>query len=419
MEIIERSMKIPFNIPYHFVSEEQNAIRCLRSGSICGNGEYGVRAARLLEEKYGIRKAFLTPSCTAALEMGVVLSGLQSGDEVILPSYTFSSTANAVVLQGGKPVFCDVDPRTMNIDVMLIEQLITEKTRMILPIDYAGIPCEIERICEIARKYGLTVLQDAAQSIDSFVSDKATGSLSPLVAFSFHETKNVSCGEGGALCVNDEALVEKAHFVQEKGTDRNLVLCGVKDKYTWVTKGSSFLLSDILAAVLLSQLEHVEFITAKRSVVTGAYLRLFERYAQAGCLRIADIPGNVSVNHHAFFVIFDSEEHRAQFLKRLRDKRIHAYIGYVPLHSSPMGRSYGYRPEDLPVTESVSRRIVRLPFYTALSEEGLEYCLEGINSVLCSIYGIQRINCADLHPSVSAPLWRGVSEKSPKTEIER
>ena len=380
-------MRIPFNKPYTFPSEEENAIKCLRSGAICGNGQYGEKAARLLEEKYGIKKAFLTPSCTAALEMGVILSDVKPGDEVILPSYTFSSTANAAVLQGCKPVFCDVDPKTMNIDVDLIEDLITERTRMIIPIDYAGIPCEIDRINEIASKYGLMVLQDAAQSIHSFVSGRATGALAPLAAFSFHETKNVSCGEGGALCLNDVALVERARFVQEKGTDRSLVLCGIKDKYTWVTRGSSFLLSDILAAVLLAQLENVECITAKRSLVTRAYQNLFEAYAHAGCLQVAELPVDVVINNHAFFVVFDTEEHRSQFLARLRSKNIHAYIGYVPLHSSPMGRSFGYGPQDLPITESVSKRIVRLPFYTALAEEGLDYCVEGMGEVLYEIYG--------------------------------
>jgi len=380
-------MRIPFNIPYHFKAEEENAIKCLRSGALCGNREYGGRAASLLQEKYGIKRVFLTPSCTAAMEMGAILSDLRPGDEVIVPSYTFSSTANAILLQGATPVFCDVDPRTMNIDVELISGLITEKTRMILPIDYAGVPCDIERIHSIARKHGITVMQDAAQSIHSFVRGKATGTLSPLVAFSFHETKNISCGEGGALCVNDESLIEKAQFVQEKGTDRSLVLCGMKDKYTWVEKGSSFLLSDILASVLLVQLENVEFIVAKRSVVTAAYLALFERYARAGCLRISEPQDDFKGNHHAFFVIFDAEERRTRFLQRLRDKQIHAYIGYVPLHSSPKGRSFGYRRSDLPHTESISRRIVRLPFYTALADEGLQYCIDGMGDALNSIYG--------------------------------
>jgi dTDP-4-amino-4,6-dideoxygalactose transaminase len=380
-------MRIPFNLPYHFKAEGENAVRCLRSGALCGNREFGARSAELLQEKYGIKKAFLTPSCTAAMEMGAVLADLKPGDEVILPSYTFSSTANAIVLQGAVPVFCDVDPRTMNIDTGLIEGLITEKTRMILPIDYAGVPCDIARALEIARKHGLRVMQDAAQSIHSFFRGKATGELAPLVAFSFHETKNVSCGEGGALCVNDEGLIEKAHFVQEKGTDRSLVLCGVRDKYTWVEKGSSFLLSDILASILLVQLENVEFITARRSIVTDAYRSLFESYEKAGCLRTPAVEDHLKINHHAFYVIFDSAESRVQFLERLRRKDIHAYIGYLPLHSSPKGRSYGYRPDDLPLTETLAGRIVRLPFYTALADEGLHYCVEGMRDVLHSIYG--------------------------------
>jgi dTDP-4-amino-4,6-dideoxygalactose transaminase len=380
-------MRIPFNIPYYFEAEVENAVKCLRSGALCGNREFGEQAAAQLQEKYQIRKVFLTPSCTAAMEMGAILADLQLGDEVILPSYTFSSTANAIILHGATPVFCDVDPATMNIDVNQIEELITPKTKMILPIDYAGIPCEIERVQEIACKYGLFVMQDAAQSVHSFVRGQATGRLAPLVAFSFHESKNISCGEGGALCVNDESLIERARVVQEKGTDRSLVLCGLKDKYTWVGKGSSFLLADILAAVLLAQINHVEFLVEQRSTVTDAYRALFKSYELAGCLQTPKIPDYLTINHHAFFVIFDTGARRTQFLERLRQKDIHAYIGYLPLHSSPQGRTYGYRPEDVPQTESIAKRIVRLPFYAALAEEGLPYCIEGMMDVLRSIYG--------------------------------
>ena len=380
-------MRVPFNIPYHFKAEEENVIECLRSGALCGNREFGERAAAQLQEKYDIKKVFLTPSCTAAMEMGAILADLQPGDEVILPSYTFSSTANAVVLQGATPVFCDADPATMNIDVDLIEGLITPKTKMILPIDYAGIPCDIERIQAIASKHGLIVMQDAAQSVHSFVRGRATGRLAPLVAFSFHESKNISCGEGGALCVNDESLIERAHFVQEKGTDRSLVLCGLRDKYTWVGKGSSFLLADILAAVLLVQINNVEFIVERRSTVTEAYRKLFQSYELAGCLQTPKVPDHLIINHHAFFVILDTGEHRTQFIEKLRKKDIHAYIGYLPLHSSPQGRTYGYKPEDVPETESIAKRIVRLPFYAALAEEGLPYCVEGMKDVLHSIYG--------------------------------
>jgi dTDP-4-amino-4,6-dideoxygalactose transaminase len=380
-------MRIPFNIPYHFEAAEENIIQCLRSGALCGNRRFGGQAATQLEERYGIKKVFLTPSCTAAMEMGALLANLQPGDEVILPSYTFSSTANAIVLRGATPIFCDVDPATMNMDVQLIERLITSKTRMILPIDYAGIPCEIEQIQDLARQYGLVVMQDAAQSIHSFVRGQATGRLAPMVAFSFHESKNISCGEGGALCLNDESLIERAHFVQEKGTDRSLVLSGLRDKYTWVEKGSSFLLADILAAVLLVQIENVEFIVAQRSKVTEAYRQLFQAYELAGCLQTPNIPNHLTINHHAFFVIFDTGEHRAQFFQVLQAKDIHAYIGYLPLHSSPYGRTYGYRPDDLPKTESIAGRIVRLPFYTALAEQGLSTCIEGMRDALHSIYG--------------------------------
>jgi dTDP-4-amino-4,6-dideoxygalactose transaminase len=380
-------MRIPFNKPYHFQSEVEAAALCLRSGALCGNRDFGTKAAHLLEKKYGIKKVFLTPSCTAALEMGALLTGLRPGDEVILPSYTFSSTANAVVLQGALPVFCEIDPQTMNIDVDRIPELISEKTKMILPIDYAGIPCEIERIDAIARKHELSVMLDAAQSIDSSLDGRATGAFPRLAAYSFHESKNISCGEGGALCVNDESLLERAHFIQEKGTDRSLVLSGVKDKYTWVERGSSFLLSDILAAVLLVQLENIEFITESRSVVTAAYRALFRKYEEAGCVRTPTTSTQVKWNHHAFFVIFDEAERRDVFLRELRAKDIHAYIGYTPLHSSPKGRSYGYRPEDLPQTESIAKRIVRLPLYTELREAGLEYCIDGMADVLHSIYG--------------------------------
>jgi dTDP-4-amino-4,6-dideoxygalactose transaminase len=380
-------MKIPFNIPYHFKMEDENVLECLRSGALCGNRHFGEQAATELQEKYQIGRVFLTPSCTAAMEMGAILTDLRPGDEVILPSYTFSSTANAIVLQGAIPVFCDTDPATMNIDVNLIEELITPRTRMILPIDYAGIPCEIDRIQEIARKHELVVMQDAAQSVHSFVCGQATGKLAPLVAFSFHESKNVSCGEGGALCVNDESLVERAHFVQEKGTDRRLVLNGQREKYTWVGKGSSFLLADILAAVLLVQIQNVEFIVERRSTVTKAYRSLFQAYELAGYLQTPKVPDHVTVNHHAFFVVFDTGEHRTQFLQGLKKKDIHPYIGYLPLHSSPQGQAYGYQPDDLPQTESIAKRIVRLPFYTALAEDGLSYCVEGMKDVLRSIYG--------------------------------
>lgn len=339
-----------------------------------------------MKEKYGFLAVYLTPSCTAAMEMAAMLADLQSGDEVILPSYTFSSTVNSVVLRGAKPVFCDIEPNTMNMDVNQIESLISDRTKMISPIDYTGIPCEMDIILEIARKYGLTVMEDAAQSFHSFYKGKSCGLLPPLAAFSFHETKNLSCGEGGALVVNDPNLIERANFLQEKGTDRSLVLKGLRSKYGWVDIGSSFLLADILAAMLLAQLEAVETIVEKRSSITKAYVDLFTPYQDRDCLQIPKPPPYVKLNHHAFFVIFDTPEHQQKFLSSLKAKDIHAYLGYIPLHSSIMGRKFGYLPEDVPITEELSRRIVRLPFYTDLACEGLGYCLEGMSAVLQEIY---------------------------------
>lgn len=358
----------------------------LHTRAHCGNRKYAGKCIELMRERYGFKHIFLTPSCTSAMEMGAILADIQPGDEVILPSYTFASTANAVVLRGAKPVFCDINPDTMNIDVNLIEDLITERTKMILPIDYAGIPCDIDKIMEIADKYGLMVMEDAAQSFHSYYKGKPCGADADFTAFSFHESKNVSCGEGGALVINRENLVERAAIIQEKGTDRAKVLEGLQKNYGWVDIGSSFLLSDISAAMLYAQIEKAEEIVNKRSLITEAYRRLFQPYAERGCLRIPRLPEHVKINHHAMFVIFDSSENRSHFLESLNRKDIHPYIGYTPLHSSQYGCRFGHKPEDVPLTEDISRRIVRLPFYADLADEELDYCLEGMGETLKEIY---------------------------------
>ena len=382
-------MKIPFNIPYLSKKENVYVRESLESRKHCGNHTFGHRCIELMKDKYSFHEVFLTTSCTTAMEMGALLADLNPGDEVILPSYTFSSTANAVVLRGAKPIFCEVTPDTMNIDTNMVEQLITERTKMILPIDYAGIPCEIKKIMSLAKKYKLIVMQDAAQSFHSFHKNgKPCGAVPELAAFSFHETKNINCGEGGALIVNNPNLVERAHFLQEKGTDRRLVLKGMKSKYSWVDLGSSFLLSDILAGMLLSQIEQVEKIVEKRRIVTNAYNKLFNPYVDSGCLKIPVIPEGTVINNHAYFVIFDDEDNQQQFISRLKKKNIYAYIGYLPLHSSPMGLKYGYEAGDLPITEDLASRIVRLPFYVELQGESLEYCIDGMQSVLRDIYDI-------------------------------
>ena len=340
-----------------------------------------------MKSTYGFQQVYLTPSGTAALEMGAVLAGIEPGDEVILPSYTFSSTVNAVVLFGAKPVFCEVDPKTMNIDVASIERLITPKTKMIVPIDYAGLSCDIDAIMEIANRHNLIVMQDCAQSYGTKYKGKPCGTVPHLATFSFHETKNYSAGEGGALICNVPEWELRAHFLQEKGTDRRLVLNGMKNKYSWVDKGSSYLLSDVLAAMLLAQLENESVIKSKRSLVTKAYADLFQPYYEKRLIGIMQPTEDDVLNHHAYWVLFDTTENRQRFMDECRKFDIYAYIGYMPLHSAPYGIELGYKPEDLPITESIGTRITRLPYYTGMADEGLEYTIQHMKEVMTMIYG--------------------------------
>jgi dTDP-4-amino-4,6-dideoxygalactose transaminase len=378
---------IPFNRPYMGLGEEKYVLDALRSRAHCGNRKYGELCCNWLRRQYGLHEVFLTPSCTSALEMGAMLAGIKPGDEVILPSYTFSSTANAIVLRGARPVFCEVTADAMNIDVSRIESLIGPRTRMILPIDYAGIPCDLVAIRSIAKRHGLIVMEDAAQSQHSFLDGKACGSQPDLAAYSFHETKNFTCGEGGALIVNRPEWVERAHFLQEKGTDRSLVLKGVKSKYWWVSEGSSFLLADILAAMLLAQLEAADAITSMRGAVVSAYQDLFAPYVRARLVRLPCPPAHARLNHHACFVLFDTEANQQQFLSALRLRGVNAYIGYMPLHASPMGATFGYKPEDLPVTQDLASRIVRLPLYADLKGPDLDHTLSSMKAVMKDLYG--------------------------------
>jgi len=380
-------MRIPFNRPFRAPRENEYVLEALQSGRLSGNNQFAKRVQQHIWDRHKLENIFLVPSGTSALEMGAWLAGLGPGDEVILPSYTFSSTANAVVMTGAKPVFCEVDPKTMNANVDHMESLITERTKMLLPIDYAGIPCAIDRIGELARKHGLLVMVDAAQSYGTYHEGKACGSFGDLATFSFHETKNISCGEGGALVVNRPDWVERANFLQEKGTDRSLVLFGQKSKYHWVDVGSSYLLSDILTAVLLAQLEEEDAILKLRGKVTSAYTDLLKPFATAGSISIAPYDLYKNLNNHAFWVVFDKEENKESFLLGMKEKDVYAYIGYIPLHSAPMGIKLGNRAGDLPTTEDLAARIVRLPLYADLAREGLPQLLDTMQNVLRSIYG--------------------------------
>jgi len=332
----------------------------------------------------------MVPSGTAALEMGVMLAGVGSGDEVILPSYTFSSTATAILLSGAHPVFCEIDRSTMNMDPGALERLITPRTKLIIPIDYAGASCAVGAITAVARANDVPVMVDAAQSLNSRDSDgRWVGTRSELAAFSFHETKNFGCGEGGALVVNRSDWVPRAHILQEKGTDRRLVLDGVKSKYGWVDKGSSYLLSDVLAAMLYGQLERMDEICAARGRVVQAYRRVVEKYVDGGYIDIQKLAVREVTNNHAFYLLLRSPEDRAIFLRYLRDKfGVQAYIGYVPLHSFNKGLELGYKPEDLPVTEDAAARIVRLPVFFDLGEknENIELAAFAVQETLSHLY---------------------------------
>lgn len=380
--------QIPFN--KSFISN--NSIKYMNEaylkGNKCGNSFWSEKVKNHLSNFYEINNVFLVPSCTAALEMGALLIGIKPGDEVIMPSYTFSSTATSIMQFGGKPIFCEINEKTMNIDVNEIESLITEKTKLILPIDYAGVPCEIEKIKEIGKKYSIPIMIDGAQSFGSrTLTNEWSGNNADLVTFSFHETKNISCGEGGALVVNREEWIERANILQEKGTDRKQVLLGLKNKYSWVDYGSSYLLSDILTAILFGQLELDKYIRNKRAIVSKAYKILALSHPKL-INTISEKYLNL-YNNHGFYFLFNEEVYRDRFIYKLKNEyNISAYIGYIPLHSSKMGRKIGYSKSDLIKTEKLSSCIVRLPIYVELGEQNelLQYVVTSIDYVLKSFY---------------------------------
>ena len=359
---------IPFNRPYLAGGELANIAEAHRLGQLAGDGPFTQRCHAWLERETGAARALLTHSCTAALEMAALLLDLQPGDEVILPSFTFVSTANAFALRGAVPVFVDIRPDTLNLDESLLEGAVTPRTRAIVPVHYGGVACEMDPILALARRQGLAVVEDAAQGILADYKGRPLGSLGALGAFSFHETKNVISGEGGALLVNDPALVRAAETVREKGTDRSRFFRGEVDKYTWQGLGSSYLAGELIAAFLLAQLQEAQAITARR-------LASWERYHQAlaplearGILRRPSIPGHCRHNGHLYHVRLAPGLDRAKVLEAFHAQAIHPVPHYVPLHSSPAGRRYGRAHGALPVTDDAAARLLRLPLWVGLSE---------------------------------------------------
>ena len=355
--------KIPFNKPSLAGKELYYIAQSVLGGHTAGDGSFTKKCQALMEEKFGATKILLTHSCTAALEMAAILCEVGPGDEVILPSFTFVSTANAFYLRGAKLVFIDVQQDTLNMDVTQIEEAITDRTKVIVPVHYAGIGCEMDTIMDIANRYNLYVVEDAAQGVNAKYKEKFLGTIGDIGTYSFHETKNYICGEGGAIVMNNQKFVERAEIIREKGTNRSKFFRGEVDKYTWVDIGSSFLPSDILAAFLYAQLENMESINRRRGKLFDYYYKALIPLVNDGKLRLPYVSSECESNSHLFYIILNDENTRNVLMDHLKSRGIFAVFHYLPLHLSKVGLSMGYTDGQLPVTESMSGRLLRLPFY--------------------------------------------------------
>lgn len=371
-------MNIRFTQPTLTGHEMEYIRQAMDKGRLMGNGEFTQRCQRWLEHTLGCRKALLTHSCTAALEMGAILSNVGPGDEVIMPSFTFVSTANAFVLRGATPVFVDVDPVNLNMQPQVVADAVTQRTKAIAPVHYAGVPCRMDEIVEIARSCEATVVEDAAQSLLSTYKGRHAGTFGQLAAISFHETKNLVSGEGGALVINDESLIERAEIIWEKGTNRSKFFRGEVDKYTWVDIGSSFLPSELVAAFLLAQLDSARDITRRRLLLWNLYADKLKSLFDDGILSGPRIPAGVEHNAHIFFVITRTAAEAHSLLAQMKERDIHAIRHYVPLHSSPAGRRYGRSHGSLVNTERLSDRLVRLPLWSDMTPIMLHQVVEQI-----------------------------------------
>jgi dTDP-4-amino-4,6-dideoxygalactose transaminase len=358
---------IPFNVPYLTGRELSHIREAQRRKQLSGDGLFTRRCQAWIEENLRTQKALLTHSCTSALEMAAILANIRPGDEIIMPSYTFVSTANAFVLRGGIPVFVDIRPDTLNIDEKLIETAITPRTKAIVPVHYAGVGCEMDVIMAIARRHKLLVIEDAAHCVKATYKGRELGSIGHLGALSFHETKNIICGEGGALLINDRKFVERAEIIWQKGTNRKAFQQGRIDKYTWVDIGSSFLPGEITAAFLLAQMQEATKITQKRLDSWIQYHELLAPLEKAGKLRRPVVPKGCEHNAHMYHILLESLQQREQKLKKLEREGVNAVFHYVPLHSSPAGKKYGRLAGKLPVTQDISERILRLPLFLGLT----------------------------------------------------
>lgn len=372
---------ILFNKPPMTGNEQQYVVQAIQSSKISGDGYFGKKCQSWFEDKLDCNKALLTPSCTAALEMAAILIDIQAGDEVIMPSYTFVSTANAFVLRGAKIVFVDIRPDTMNIDETLIEQAITPKTKAIVPVHYAGVSCEMDFIMDIATRHDLFVIEDAAQAMMSSYKGKALGTIGHLGTYSFHETKNyTSGGEGGLLIINDEKLTQRAEIIREKGTNRSLFFRGQVDKYTWMDLGSSYLPSELQAAFLWGQLEKAEEINKNRLATWNAYFTEFKDISDKGLITLPTIPENCVHNAHMFYLKLNNVNQRTELIEFLKINSVISVFHYVPLHSSPAGKVFGCFNGDDVCTTAYSQKLLRLPLYYGMGEERIKVVINKVHN---------------------------------------
>ena len=386
MSSTDPTIQTPFNRPYVVGPEYGYIADAIARGHSAGDGYYTEQCTKLLEARSGAHKVLLTTSCTSALELAALLLDIQPGDEVIMPSYTFVSTANAFVLRGAKPVFVDIRTDTLNIDETLIEAAITPRTKAIVPVHYAGVGCEMDTILDIGRRHGIPIVEDAAQGVNATYKGRWLGTMGDIGTWSFHETKNVICGEGGAIVINNPDLVERAEILREKGTNRSQFMRGQVDKYTWIDIGGSFLMSDLLAAFLYAQVESMDSITERRRSIWAQYNKAFESVSERVELTLPSIPSDCVCNCHMYHIRLTGEAARNSLIEALRGKGVLAVFHYVPLHLSPMGEKFGYARGDFPVTEHEAARLARLPLFVDLAstpasiEKVVQECVDAIGS---------------------------------------
>lgn len=372
---------IPFNKPYMTGRELAFIAQAHANGHLSGDGQFTKQSHAWLEKSTGAQRALLTHSCTAALEMAALLLDLQPGDEVIMPSYTFVSTANAFALRGAVPVFVDIREDTLNLDERLVEAAITSRTRAICVVHYAGVACEMDALLEIAQRHGLAIVEDAAQAIMSAYKGRPLGTIGEFGALSFHETKNIISGEGGALLCRDRELSERAEIIREKGTNRSRFFRGQVDKYTWVDIGSSFLPGEITAAFLCAQMQEADQITARRLAIWDRYYQWAESHELAGRLRRPVVPAHCQHNAHMFYMLLPDLQTRSRFIEEMKKRGVQTVFHYIPLHSAPAGLKAGRSHGELPMTDALSERLVRMPLWVGV-EEHLDAIFEAANEVL-------------------------------------